>query len=225
MSLNSAAPDYFSPRRCLRDPPAEVVLACSLLSEAADFHVLGNSANAERLLRDADIKTLTAWTDSLWGSRKNHPEQVHFQRYRVVEGSPAYLPKSARVAVRMPTSAEKSQVIERWGRHCVFCGIPLIRPEVRRAFAKWYPTAVSWGTETYGQHAAFQCMWMQFDHVIPHSRGGDNSLENIVVTCAGCNFGRMSWTLDELGLVDPRLETRRPSNWDGLERVFAKPLG
>ena len=60
-------------------------------------------------------------------------------------------------------------------------------------------------------------MGLQDDPVIPHARGGDNSLDNIVITCAPCNFGRMNWTLDEVGLIDPR--TREPvrSTWTGLE--------
>lgn len=60
-------------------------------------------------------------------------------------------------------------------------------------------------------------MWLQYDHLLPHARGGDNNLDNIVITCAPCNFGRMNWTLEEVGLIDPR--TRQPvhSAWTGLE--------
>jgi 5-methylcytosine-specific restriction endonuclease McrA len=61
-------------------------------------------------------------------------------------------------------------------------------------------------------------MWVQFDHLLPHCRGGDNSLDNMVITCAPCNFGRMQYTLDEVGLINPL--TREPvrTSWDGLER-------
>ncbi len=63
---------------------------------------------------------------------------------------------------------------------------------------------------------------MQFDHLLPHSRGGDNSLSNVVATCAGCNYGRMDYTLEELGLIDPRSRALPESEWDGLERVLAR---
>jgi 5-methylcytosine-specific restriction endonuclease McrA len=72
------------------------------------------------------------------------------------------------------------------------------------------------------QHAAFQCMRLQFDHVLPYSRGGESSLGNLVITCASCNFGRMEWTLEEVGLMDPRIAPAPPSwdlaaKWNGLE--------
>jgi 5-methylcytosine-specific restriction endonuclease McrA len=57
---------------------------------------------------------------------------------------------------------------------------------------------------------------MQFDHVLPNSRGGTSTLENVVVTCASCNFGRMETTLDEARLVDP-LSRPTPRKWDGFD--------
>ena len=53
--------------------------------------------------------------------------------------------------------------------------------------------------------------------MLPHSRGGGNELENIVLTCAGCNYGRMLLTLAEVGVLDPRPVRPLDSRWDGLE--------
>jgi 5-methylcytosine-specific restriction endonuclease McrA len=61
-------------------------------------------------------------------------------------------------------------------------------------------------------------MWAQYDHILPHSRGGTSELSNMVVTCAPCNFGRMEFTLAEVGLADPRDRAPIRSSWDGLER-------
>lgn len=66
-------------------------------------------------------------------------------------------------------------------------------------------------------------MWLQYDHIVPHARGGDNSIGNVVVTCAPCNYARMDYTLDELGLENPLSREPRQSNWDGLERVLSVP--
>lgn len=115
----------------------------------------------------------------------------------------------------MPTASEKRALHKRDGCHCRFCGIPLVRGEVRRKISEAYPV---WGRRNADQHAAFQAMWMQYDHILPHSKGGTNDLENLVVTCAACNFGRMNHTLQEVGLLDPREREPLQSTWDGLER-------
>lgn len=211
--------DFLSPRRCMRDPIPEIFEAAELLSEAADRHLVGDELEARRLLKRADMSTVRMWTDSLWGARKNHPDQGTYHRYRPIELAPPRLPIGERVAMRMPTAAQKISVVETFKKHCAFCRIPLIHPEIRKLFHRWYPDEVPWGDATHEQHAAFQCLWMQFDHLLPHSRGGDNSLENLVLTCAGCNFGRMQWTLEEVGLLDPRGRSSPLSDWDGLERV------
>ena len=87
-------------------------------------------------------------------------------------------------------------------------------------FKKLYPDVVPWGRTNQSQHAAFQCMWLQYDHVVPHSSGGENTIDNLVITCAACNFGKMEYTLEEIGLIDPRQFEPVSSQWDGLERVL-----
>ncbi|WP_371179699.1 HNH endonuclease [Ahrensia sp. 13_GOM-1096m] len=63
-------------------------------------------------------------------------------------------------------------------------------------------------------------MWLQFDHVVPHSRGRSNHQENIVVSCAPCNYGKAEYSLDELGLKDPRHTESLRTSWDGLTRLL-----
>ena len=107
---------------------------------------------------------------------------------------------------------------QRDGFHCRFCGIPLVRSETRSLIRKASPEAVRWGDRNADQHAGFQAMWLQYDHLIPHARGGTNELSNMLVTCAPCNNGRSNLTLEEVGLADPRLCDPIRSTWDGLER-------
>lgn len=123
----------------------------------------------------------------------------------------------------MPDKAALRAVVWRDGHHCRFCGIPVIRSEVRNHLRKLLPEAVRWGRSNASQHTAFQAMWLQYDHIVPHARGGDNSIGNVVVTCAPCNYARMDYTLDELGLENPLSREPRRSNWDGLERVLSVP--
>ncbi len=212
--------DFLSPRRCMREPIPDLWDVASLLETATAEHLAGRTDRAELLLRATNRPAVREWTESLWGSVKANPDQPRYRRYRALENAPPHLPKAERIPARHPNMAEKIAVISRYGKHCVFCGVPLIRAEVRSAFNKLYPEAVGWGSTNPSQHAAFQALWLQFDHVLPHSRGGDNSISNVVVTCAGCNYGRMDNTLEELGLFDPRSRSATPSTWDGLEQIL-----
>lgn len=186
-----------------------------MLDAAVDAHLAGKKIVADELIEQADIHVITEWTEALWGGF--NPE-VH--RTREVDNDSPILPKEERVDARMPSADEKRMLLERDGRLCRFCGISVIDPNVREAIRKAYPKALRWGSKNSEQHSAFQCMWLQYDHVLPHSHEGDNSMENIVITCAPCNFGRMDYSLEEVGLVDPREFPVPDSSWDGLERFL-----
>lgn len=200
-------------RSCFRPPIPELLEAAELLDQAVAAHSAGDRATAADLIARTNLPAIREWTESLWGAKSPY----------VLPRAVPNAPPSTRPtgAVRMPTSAEKCALIERDGNHCRFCGLPLIRSEIRRRIGKLYPEALPWGTRNPDQHAAFQAMWLQYDHILPHARGGDNSLDNLVLTCAPCNFGRMSYTLEEVGLADPRQRAPVRSAWDGLERFAA----
>ncbi len=103
---------------------------------------------------------------------------------------------------------------------CRFCKVPLVDPLVRKLASKLYPDVVQWGTSEV-DHSGFKALWLQFDHIVPNGRGGETTLENMVITCAPCNYGRMDYTLAEAGLLDPRAvpPPKLPEefhDWDGL---------
>lgn len=199
-------------RYCLREIIPEIVDAARYLDAAVSAHLIGRNEVAEELIRLADMPVIREWTESLWG--KNSP----YVQYRPVPDAIPAQPKELRMDARMPTLIEKQKLILRDGYHCRFCGIPVIRKEVRDRIKKVYPRVVPWGKTNKEAHAAFQAMWTQYDHLLPHAKGGSNDLENMVITCAPCNFGRMNYTLQEVGLIDPRSREPIRSTWDGLER-------
>ena len=198
-------------QRCFREPTEPVLQAARNLDRAVSAHLAGETGTAAELFARANDPEVRAWLESLWG--KGSP-------YVTVHRLPLAA-ASARVEARMPTPEQKRALHARDGFHCRFCGVPVVRPEVRKLAVTLYPEAVTWGRINASQHAGFQALWAQYDHVVPHSFGGTNELDNLVVTCAGCNFGKMSYRLEELGLLDPRSFPPTPSAWDGLERFLA----
>jgi len=199
-------------RLCLREPIPEIFEAASLLDQAVTAHLNGERDAADKLIRQADMPAIRAWTESLWGTASP------YVMFRTVPGAPPSIPKAERLDVRMPNTQERQALIERDGFHCRFCGIPVIRTEIRQRIRKDYPDALYWGGKNSEQHAAFQALWVQYDHLLPHARGGDNDLNNLVITCGPCNYARWNYTLEEVGLADPRLREPVRSSWDGLER-------
>lgn len=199
-------------KRCFREPIPEIFDSAKYLDAAVSAHLSGHTALASDLLMLADNKAVWDWTESVWG-KDSH--------YVNVSKKPS-LHTEQKSKARMPDTEMKKALHERDGYHCRFCGIPVIHADIRKKLVKIYPKAVPWGRTNNTQHAAFQCMWLQYDHVVPHSAGGLNTLENLVITCAACNFGKMEYTLEELGLHNPREFSPIQSLWDGLERMRGK---
>ena len=203
-------------RVCLLQPIPEVAIAACHLNDAVTAHLDGRFREAEDLLVQANIAAITKWADLLIGkfSEYNSP------RFRLNSSSKGSHPKEK---ARMPLSELKRMLHIRDGYHCRFCGTPIIRRQVRKRLVSLYPKVVPWGPGNTDKHVAVFVMEAQYDHVLPHSKGGQNDIENIVLTCLPCNYGRSSFTLEEMGLFDPR--TRQPvecvaPGWDGLERLL-----
>jgi hypothetical protein len=198
-------------RLCLREPIPEIEIAAHRLSDAVSAHRRGDRDAAEELLRQANDKIVWDWLDSVWG------KQTVYNRRRRSMDNPPVVPADQRAQPRDATEEIKHLIHQRDGRYCRFCKIPVIRAKVRSAIRKAYPQAVPWGGTNASQHAAFQCMWAQYDHILPHARGGRSDLENVYLTCAACNYGRGNNLLEELDLVHPSLHGPRQGDWDGLE--------
>ena len=200
-------------RTCLVEPVPAVFEGARMLDAAVTAHLENRIDDARALFHDSNAKAVRDWTESLWGGKS--------ERFRVspkivrAPFNPEDLDKS-----RMLPKKLRDELIKIDGRHCRFCGIPVIRAEVRTKIRRLecYRDVIPWGKKNSMQHAAFQAMWLQYDHIVPHSLGGPSTVENMVITCAPCNFGRMENTLAEFGLLNPRDRKRQESSWDGLER-------
>lgn len=209
-------------RDCFREPIPEIFEAAKLLDTAVSAHLLGNSAAAEEAIRAADMPVIGEWIDSIWLGPWVEP----YRALMKVSDLPPVLPKADRFIPRDAPQAMKRALVARDGHHCRLCGIPLVRAAVRKKLNQLYPSAARWtGVRAAEQHRGLQVMWLQYDHVVVHSRGGETSMNNLVVTCPACNFGRDRFMLEEVRLRDPRSHIRRPtwegwSTWEGIERVL-----
>ncbi|MYA87704.1 MAG: hypothetical protein F4X97_04505 [Boseongicola sp. SB0662_bin_57] len=217
--------EFWKVRRCMLEPASEIFEAAVFLDAAADFHAAGLKGDARKALRAADIPAILDWCEQLLGGRGSldayRRSPVH--RFRDVPGLPASKVLDGPV---IPASVQRV-VLDRDGCFCRFCGIPVIRPEARKIMRDAYPETVERGAGNLERHAAFQAMALDFGHIVPRSRGGRNTPDNLVVSCAPCKSGRGNWTLEEVGVADPRSTpaSARPvppalRKWDGLARIL-----
>ncbi|MCX7379556.1 MAG: HNH endonuclease [Alphaproteobacteria bacterium] len=205
---------HFAPRRCLAVHPQHSDHAADLLAQAADALIAGDSARVADLLARADMPHLRTFSLRVMG--KLDPD-IH--RIRPASRANRSAGKSGQ---RMPSQSVRDEVLRRDGYHCRFCGIRVVHPAARKRLRDAAPHAVPEGrSDTY--HAAFLALNATWDHVIPHSAGGNNDPDNLVTTCWPCNFGRGNYTLEQMGLIDPRLHPPVHTNWDGLSRLVTIP--
>jgi 5-methylcytosine-specific restriction endonuclease McrA len=50
-------------------------------------------------------------------------------------------------------------------------------------------------------HGAYWLHSASIDHVVPHALGGTNEKDNLVTACPACQFGKGSFSLEELRLT------------------------
>jgi 5-methylcytosine-specific restriction endonuclease McrA len=199
-------------KRSIKEPIPEIFHTWDFLNQAVDAHLAGDGPRAEVLFRMADMRAVWEWVNPAWTRPK----------LNVVDFTPSddtqTVPKDLRDPDRNIVLAIKTAVLQRDGYRCRYCGIPVVPAAIRKLAHRLYPDAVPWDRDPAKEHAGFMCLWLQFDHVVPHSHGGRSTVDNVVIACAVCNFGKDEYTLRQLDVADPRLTPPISSAWDGLER-------
>ena len=200
------------------DPIPEVFEAATLLSQAVDAHLAAHFDLAKRLIAAANISAIKLWREPIESKTP----------WKRLPGDSPSVPKHLRAMPRDASAETRKLALQRDGHHCRFCGMPLIPAETRKAMMAVYGDVIPWSRRISESHAAFDCLTVSYDHVVPHERGGTSDLENIVITCSPCNYGRMNFTLTEVGVMHPSQPAGPPrwagyETWDGLQRFHRSP--
>lgn len=216
--------EFLAPRVCALIPIPQLFEAADLLSQAAQAHIAGRTDDAATLILAADMQAIFEWSETLFLGKTISAEARRMaRRVRPDPNKPPPVPLNERASGSIPMAIGRA-VVERDGYVCRFCGVPVISPRAQTLLRKAYPAALRWGPRNVDKHTAFQALDLDWDHLIPRSLGGQNTLENLVVACAPCNCVRGNNTLAEIGLLDPRSREPAPctqiNGWDGLSRVL-----
>lgn len=126
-----------------------------------------------------------------------------------------------RDSLRSPSKFEK-QVYERDGFRCRYCGIRLVSPDVLKATIKALnTTAFRRGPRNIDTHGILCIFYPSADHVVPWNKGGLTNPNNLVTSCVPCNFGKDQFTIEQIGIEDPRSRQPHLGDWDGLLSLLA----
>jgi 5-methylcytosine-specific restriction endonuclease McrA len=152
-----------------------------------------SAATQPVLFLDAEWRPLRvdSWQDAIADFFLGKVEVVEYSRDRTITGVGRTFPLPSVVRVvrhfkraRIPVRFSRLNIYARDGFTCQYCAARL-------------PTED-----------------LTFDHVVPRSRGGATSWENIVTCCVDCNAAKAARTPDEAGLKllrRPRRPTYLPS--------------
>lgn len=200
-------------RQCFRDPIKEIFDASDLLSEAVDYHIKWNQRKANELFLKSNCWILYDFVNSIiWTN-------TQYVNLRNITNTPPILPLKDRYKPHMPGVNLQRQIHERDWYNCRFCWMPVIRVKTRKYLSSLYPNSIPFPRNDKLRHSAFFAMWAQYDHIVPHSRWWETTLDNLALTCSACNFWRNNYTLDEVWITDPRLREIKKTDWDWLERL------
>lgn len=229
-------------RNCLFEPIPQLFEAAALLHNAAIAHAAEDTASARTLIAQTDANPsdvhspIFDWSETLFKGKilslgKTVCPELRaniFERVVDPDRPTGYVANSERIPAKLAT-----EVIARDGYFCRYCGIPVIDPKAQSVLRKAYPDEYRWWSKkgefksrpkNIERHVAFQALDLDWEHIVPRSLGGMNTLSNLVVACSPCNTGKENHTLVEMRLNDPR--ERPPTvpigfeNWDGLTCVL-----
>jgi len=192
--------------------------AINKIEEAIKAHLAGDADVAEMLIESvADLPEVAAHRDRIAGAMN---DEYHWM---VEVDLPPLVPREKRPTRRMPILAVQRRIYARDGYRCRFCGQRVAPPEVVREIKKAYPSASRVeARRNADQNTGLILLQGVVDHVLPHCYGGTNDPVNMVTTCGKCNYGRNDFTLEQLGMLDPRDFAPIVDDWDGLTRILGE---
>lgn len=183
----------------------------SLAVEKAASNQIDEARDVLQAIRSDEIREWTCEHGEMSGTNRDKKLAIPVSPVSLSELDP----------IRSPKSVEK-KVFERDSYTCRYCGLRLVSKEVLSAMESVIGSDDFRTTGTNARiHGVAHAFKIVADHVVPHALGGRTDLGNLVSACPACNYGKYRFTVEQIGISDPR--DRAPSNgqWDGLSSFIA----
>ena len=190
-------------------PPVWFDGQLSIFEEAVRLASIGDIEKARDKLRSIRSEDLQTWFIE-HGQQSGEFRKRHFRLAKPTV-TVAFDP------VRFPEKLA-AEVFKRDGYRCRYCCFRIVPMMVLKAFSKAVGRdAFRMSGKNLERHGmVFACRGIA-DHVRPWNLGGRTDMDNLVSACWSCNYGKSGYTLEQIGVDDPR---SRPipiaDGWDSL---------
>jgi len=187
-------------------PPTWFSDELAKFSEAVRIAADGNVVRSRALLKQVRGEEMRAW----YLFHGQYSGDFRNRHYRIAA---KYIGTSLRGA---PPTSMVLAAYRRDHYRCRYCGLRLFPVQVLQAYERAVGNKSFAATAKNESHGVALVFRATYDHVDPLKYGGRHSLDNLVTSCYSCNFGKGGYTLEQLGLDDPRVRLVPPDDWDGL---------
>lgn len=166
-------------------------------SKSIQLTLEGQLDAAKSLLKEAPDLEMRDWFHV-------HGQNSGFWRNKAF-GIPAPAPITPRDATREFAKFEPS-VFARDNFRCRYCSCEVLpKKEFEKVNSALGSDALPLGG-TNANRSGFLLMFSAtLDHVLPFSLGGKTDETNLVTCCWSCNYGKSNFTVEQLGIRDPRV--------------------
>jgi len=175
----------------------------------------GNVPSARNRLSTIVHQPMISWFDEI-------AQHVGDVRYQLLNSAKPYRKKALSNKKRDMGETRVRRIAERDGYRCGYCGIRVVEPAVLKKVQKLlgrdvFPSKTGRkGSSNLDYHGIWLTMAITLDHIEPFAINADDSDNNLVTCCWGCNFGKYDYTLKELDLAQPIQSKGVFDGWHGL---------
>lgn len=204
-----ANPDIWD-KECLLRPPTWLDSQIVLFAQAVSDLARGNKDDCLKVLEKIRSEEIGYWFAEHGQMSGRH------RRIKLNLSVPQKIEKSLRDPIRSPKKLQNA-VFERDNYHCRYCGNKLVSQNLLTLFTKKINSpAFQRGPTNQDAHGIIHAAWPVADHVHPWNLGGKTNMDNLVSSCAGCNYGKDGYTCEQVGIRNPLDRPPINDSWDGL---------
>ena len=197
-------------RHCPLRQPGWMDKQVDLFVEALEEFIKGNRESCLKQLSSIRSDEIQSWYIEHGQMSGRH------RRIALNIEPPALIDESLRDPLRAPKKYQK-EVFLRDGYKCRYCGNRLISQKLMTVFIKKLnSSSFKKGPTNLDRHGIVHITWPVADHVVPWNLGGRTNMDNLVSSCATCNYGKDGNTIEQLGMENPFDRAPIINKWDGL---------